>query len=201
MRVRLDFKRGPCEYNVLYLREKMHNTPKIIVLVGLMGSGKSRVGAELSRLLKLPFVDADKEIEKAAGMKIPEIFERLGEAEFRSGEKKVMLRLLAAGDKVLASGGGGFIQPEIRAAVKQHAISVWLKASLETLVERTSRTDHRPLLRGVDRAAKLQELMDKRYPVYAEADITLVTDHQSPKEMARRIMAEIDKRETSGKSA
>jgi len=175
----------------------MENSPHIIVLVGLMGSGKSRVGIELARLMKLPFVDADKEIERAAGMKIPEIFERLGEAEFRAGEKKVMLRLLSAGDKVLASGGGAFIQPDIRTAVKKYAVSVWLKASLETLVERTSRTDHRPLLRGVDRAAKLQELMDKRYPLYAEADITVITDNQSPKEMARRILKEIEQRKAS----
>lgn len=175
----------------------MENPPRIIVLVGLMGAGKSRVGIELARLMKRPFVDADKEIERAAGMKIPEIFERLGEPEFRAGEKKVMLRLLGEGEKVLASGGGAFIQPDIRAAVKTYAVSVWLKASLETLVERTSRTDHRPLLRGVDRAAKLQELMDKRYPLYAEADITVITDNQSPKEMARRILKEIEQRTTT----
>ena len=160
-----------------------------------MGAGKSRVGIELAKLLKRPFVDSDKEIERAAGMKIPEIFATLGEAEFRAGEKKVMLRLLAEGDKVLASGGGSFMQDEIRASVKSSATSVWLKANLETLVERTSRTDNRPLLRGVDRAAKLQELMDKRYPVYAEADITVVTDNQSPKEMARRILKELEKRD------
>ncbi len=162
-----------------------------------MGSGKSRVGIELARLLKLPFVDADKEIEKAAGLKIPEIFEKFGEANFRAGEKKVMLRLLAEGDKVLASGGGAFIQPDIRAMVKTHATSVWLKASLETLVERTSRTDNRPLLRGVDRSAKLQELMDLRYPLYAEADITVVTDAQTPKEMARRIIEKLNERKAA----
>lgn len=175
----------------------MERASKIIVLVGLMGSGKSRVGIELARLLKLPFVDADKEIEKAAGLKIPEIFEKFGEANFRAGEKKVMLRLLAEGDKVLASGGGAFIQPDIRAMVKTHATSVWLKASLETLVERTSRTDNRPLLRGVDRSAKLQELMDLRYPLYAEADITVVTDAQTPKEMARRIIEKLNERKAA----
>lgn len=165
-----------------------------IVLVGLMGSGKTRVGIELSRLLKLPFVDSDKEIERAAGLSIPEIFEKFGEKEFRNGEKKVMLRLLSEGGKVLASGGGAFIQEDIRKAVKDKAVSVWLKADLETLVERTSRTSHRPLLRGTDPAAKLKELMDARYPIYAEADITVHTDEQSPKDMAKRIKMELEKR-------
>ncbi len=171
----------------------MEFSHEIIVLIGLMGSGKSRVGIELSRLLKMPFIDSDKEIEKAAGMSIPEIFERLGEPEFRVGEKKVMLRLLDSGPKVLASGGGAFIQPDIRGAVKDKAVSVWLKASLETLVERTSRTDNRPLLRGVDRKEKLSQLIDARYPVYAEADITVVTDEQSPRHMARIIIEQLEK--------
>jgi shikimate kinase len=171
----------------------MEFSQEIIVLIGLMGSGKSRVGIELSRLLKMPFIDSDKEIEKAAGMSIPEIFERLGEPEFRKGEKKVMLRLLESGPKVLASGGGAFIQPDIRDAVKTKPVSVWLKASLETLVERTSRTDNRPLLRGVDRTEKLSQLIDVRYPLYAEADITVETDDQSPRHMARIIIEQLEK--------
>ena len=168
----------------------------IIVLIGLMGSGKSRVGMELSKLMKLPFIDSDKEIERAAAMSIPEIFERLGEQEFRKGEKKVMLRLLDGGAKVLASGGGAFIQPDIRAAVKEKAVSVWLKAELATLVERTSRKDNRPLLRGVDPAEKLKQLMDVRYPIYAEADITVITDDQSPRYMARVIQEKLEQRKT-----
>lgn len=175
----------------------MGDFQEIVVLVGLMGSGKSRVGLELSRLLKLPFIDSDKEIERSAGMPIPEIFERLGEKEFRAGEKKVMLRLLSGTPIVLASGGGAFIQPDIRAAVKEKALSVWLKASLETLVERTSRRDNRPLLRGVDPRVKLQELMDVRYPIYAEADITVMTDEQSPRHMARVIQQKLVERATS----
>ncbi len=155
---------------------------------------------ELSKLLRLPFVDSDKEIERAAGLSIPEIFEKFGEKEFRTGEKKVMLRLLSEGGKVLASGGGAFIQPDIRNAVKERAISVWLKADLETLVERTSRTSHRPLLQGGDPAQKLKELMDARYPIYAEADITVITDAQSPNEMAKRIKLELEKR-LRGKNA
>lgn len=164
---------------------------KSIVLVGLMGAGKSRVGLELARLMKLPFLDVDREIERAAGMKIPDIFERLGEAEFRKGERKVMLRLLSEDQRVLAAGGGAFIQPEIRAAVKEKAISVWLKANLETLVERTGRSDNRPLLRHTDRAEKLRQLMEVRYPVYAEAAITVITDNQTPLEMAKRILEEL----------
>lgn len=166
---------------------------QIIVLVGLMGSGKTRIGRQLARLLNLPFVDADWEIEQAAGYKIVEIFEKFGEQAFRKGEKKVMLRLLSDGFKVLASGGGAFIQPEIKSIIKEKAISVWLKANLETLVERTSLTDHRPLLQGVDRVERLQQLIDARYPLYAEADITVVTDHQTPQNTARRIQMELER--------
>lgn len=175
----------------------MGDFQEIVVLVGLMGSGKSRVGLELSRLLKLPFIDSDKEIERSAGMPIPEIFERLGEKEFRAGEKKVMLRLLSGSPIVLASGGGAFIQPDIRAAVKEKSVSVWLKASLDTLVERTSRRDNRPLLRNTDPRVKLQELMDVRYPIYAEADITVMTDEQSPRHMARVIQQKLVERAES----
>jgi shikimate kinase len=179
----------------LELREKMVFSKKNIVLVGLMGAGKSRVGLELARLIGHPFLDVDREIEKAAGMKIPDIFEQLGEKAFRQGEKKVMLRLLSEGGRVLASGGGAFIQPDIRAAIREKAISVWLKASLETLVARTARTSVRPLLRGVDRREKLRELMELRYPVYAEADITVTTDEQTPQEMARRILDALEEYE------
>lgn len=170
----------------------MASTDKIIVLVGLMGAGKSRVGVDLARLMKLPFVDADREIELAAGMSIPDIFERFGEKEFRAGERKVMDRLLSGPPRVIAAGGGAFIQDDVRAAVKKKAVSVWLKAELETLVERVARTGHRPLLQNTDPAAKLRELMDARYPVYAEADITVVTEKQTPAEMAKRIRKEIE---------
>lgn len=165
----------------------MSNSSKSIVLVGLMGAGKSRVGYELARLLGLPFIDADKEIEAAAGMPIPDIFEEYGEPGFRAGELKVMQRLLSGPPTVIAAGGGAFIQEGVRASVKAQAVSVWLKADLATLVERVSRTDHRPLLRGVDPAEKLRQLMEARYPVYAEADITVETADQPPLDMARMI--------------
>lgn len=159
-----------------------------------MGCGKSRIGAELAKVLKLPFVDVDREIERAANFTIAEIFERFGEKEFRRGEREVMLRLLKGPAKVLASGGGAFIQPDIKKAIKEKAVSVWLKADLDTLVKRTSRTNHRPLLQGVDAAERLQQLMEVRYPLYAEADITVVTDHQTPQDMAQTIKTEIEKR-------
>jgi len=166
---------------------------QIIVLVGLMGSGKSRIGKELARLLNLPFIDADREIEKAATYTISEIFERFGEKEFRRGEKEVMLRLLSGDAKVLASGGGAFIQPEIKALIKQKAISVWLKANLETLVNRTSRSNRRPLLQVKNPAERLRQLMEERYPTYAEADITVVTDQQKPQDTAWLIKTELDR--------
>ena len=169
----------------------MPKTLPIIVLVGLMGAGKSRVGRELARLLDVPFVDADHEIEKSAGMPVADIFAEFGEGAFRQGELKVMERLLSGPPIVLAAGGGAFIQPAVRSAIKKNGVSVWLKADLETLVARTRRTTHRPLLQGVDRAQKLRELMDVRYPIYAEADITLLTDKQTPQTMARRIRREL----------
>lgn len=164
-----------------------------VVLVGLMGAGKSRIGAELAKLLDLPFVDADKEIELAANLSISEIFEKFGEKEFRKGERQVMTRLLSGAPKVLASGGGAFIQDDIRNLIKKTAISVWLKADLHTLVNRTARTNHRPILQGVNPAEKLQQLMDVRYPIYAEANITVVTDQQTPQDMALRIQKELDR--------
>lgn len=173
---------------------------KTIVLVGLMGAGKTRIGQELARLLKCPFCDSDKEIERAAGLEIAEIFERLGEVEFRKGEKKVILRLLSEHAGVMATGGGAFMQPDIRSAIKNNSTSVWLRASVDTLVERASRTNHRPLLRGVDKKEKLQELIDIRYPVYAEADIVVDTDGRSASETAKLIKAALDTYRKEGRA-
>jgi len=160
----------------------------------MMGSGKTRVGIELARLIGLPFVDSDQEIERAANLTVSEIFEKFGESEFRLKEKQIMLRLLAGKACVLASGGGGFIQPEIRSAIKKQAISIWLNADIDILVERTSRNSNRPMLQGTIIKDKLQQLMDVRYPIYAESDITVVTDGQTPQDTARLIKMEIDKR-------
>jgi shikimate kinase len=144
-----------------------------IVLVGLMGAGKTSVGRRLAQRLDLPFTDADKEIEAAAGQTVSEIFAAHGEEYFRDGERRVIARLLDSGPQVLATGGGAFIDQEIRGNIRERAVSVWLRADLETLVDRTSRRDHRPLLKSGDPKTVMQRLIEKRYPIYAEADITI----------------------------
>ena len=146
-----------------------------IVLVGLMGVGKTTIGRRLAQRLSLPFVDADEEIESAAGMTISEIFERYGEPHFRDGERRVIARLIDGLPKVIATGGGAFMNDETRALIKERSISVWLKADLDVLVRRVSRKDSRPLLSGKDPLAVLTELAEKRYPVYAQADIMVET--------------------------
>ena len=148
---------------------------RTIALVGLMGVGKSSVGRRLANALDLPFRDADHEIETAAGRSIPDIFAEMGEPAFREGERRVIARLLEDPPHVLATGGGAFMNDETRALIKERSISVWLKADLEVLVRRVSRKDSRPLLSGKDPLAVLTELAEKRYPVYAEADITVET--------------------------
>jgi shikimate kinase len=156
--------------------------PRTVVLIGLMGAGKSCVGRRLAHRFALPFIDADQEIEAAAGCSITEIFERFGEAGFREGERRVMERLLNGPRCILATGGGAFIEPSTRRLVGQKAISVWLKADLDLLVKRTAGRDHRPLLNGGEPRQVLAGLMERRYPIYAEADIIVETlDH--PPEM------------------
>jgi shikimate kinase len=144
-----------------------------LVLVGMMGAGKSSVGRKLAMRLALPFVDADTEIEAAAGMTIPEIFEIRGEPEFRSGEARVIARLLDSGPQVLATGGGAYMNPETRKLIAQKAISIWLKAEFDILMRRIKRRTDRPLLRTVDPDSTLKQLIDERYPVYALADLTI----------------------------
>jgi shikimate kinase len=144
-----------------------------IVLVGMMGAGKSSIGRRLASELNLPFVDADIEIETAAGMSIPEIFEAHGEPYFRSGEARVIARLLESGPQVLASGGGSFINPHTRALIRARGISVWLKADLDVLLRRIKRRSDRPLLKTEDPEQTLRQLIAERYPIYAEADVTI----------------------------
>lgn len=144
-----------------------------IVLVGMMGAGKSSVGRRLAKKLDVPFVDADTEIERAAGMTVSEIFERHGEESFRSGEARVIARLLEQGRQVLATGGGAFMNPGTRALIAAKGVSVWLKAEPDVLLRRIKRRSDRPLLRTADPAATLNRLIAERYPVYAEADVTL----------------------------
>lgn len=144
-----------------------------IVMVGLMGCGKSSVGKRLAARLGVPFTDADDEIEKAAGKSINDIFADHGEAHFRDGERRVIARLLGSGPQVLATGGGAFINPETRARIKEKGISVWLKAELPVLMRRVNKRDTRPLLKTADPEQVMRSLMESRYPIYAEADITI----------------------------
>lgn len=146
-----------------------------IVLVGLMGCGKSSIGRRLATALALHFVDADDEIERAAGKSIPEIFEDYGESYFRDGERRVIARLLNNGPQVLATGGGAYMNAETRQAIREHGVSIWLKAELPVLMKRVMRRSNRPLLKAADPEAKMRELMALRYPVYAEADLTIET--------------------------
>lgn len=148
---------------------------KPIVLVGLMGCGKSSVGRRLAAQLGLEFVDTDDEIAKAAGMNIPEIFAELGEAAFRDGEIKVITRLLTGAPKVMATGGGAFISPLVRAEIERVATSIWLRGSLDTLWGRVEGKTGRPLLNTDNPKQVLASLMDARYPTYALADITVDT--------------------------
>ncbi len=144
---------------------------KSLALVGLMGAGKTTVGRRLARRLGIPFVDSDAEIEIAAGLSISEIFEKYGEMHFRDGERKVINRLISEDHIILGTGGGAFMDEQTRAALKEKAIVIWLKADVDLLVERTGRRNTRPLLQQGNPRKILQELADKRYPVYAEADI------------------------------
>ncbi|HRO04108.1 MAG TPA: shikimate kinase [Terricaulis sp.] len=146
---------------------------RTIALVGLMGAGKTTVGRRLAGALHMPFVDADAEIVKAAGRTIDEIFAEHGECAFRRGERQVIARLLEGPPQVLATGGGAFIDPRTRELMKQRAISIWLKAPLDVLMKRVQKRDTRPLLREDDPRAVMQRLMNERYPIYAEADITI----------------------------
>jgi shikimate kinase len=163
--------------------------PRTIVLVGLMGVGKSNIGRRLAARLGLPFVDADAEIEAAAGETIEEIFRRRGEAAFRDGERRVIARLLDGPIHVLAAGGGAFMDPQTRARIRERGISVWLRADIDVLLARVARRDNRPLLKAGDPRTILTELMEKRYPIYAEADITVDSVEGPPESTLGRVIA------------
>jgi len=162
--------------------------PRTIVFVGLMGVGKTCIGRRLAQRLDLGFVDADREIEEAAGCSIPEIFARHGEQAFRDGERRVILRLLDNPPHVLSTGGGAFMDAQTRTRIRERGISVWLRADLDLMLKRVSRRNDRPLLQGTDPRAKLQELMTARYPVYAEADITVDSVDGPPEVTLERVV-------------
>ncbi len=147
--------------------------PRTVALVGLMGAGKSAIGKRLALRLGLPFVDADDEIERAAGCSIAEFFEKYGEQEFRAGERRVIARLLDQTPHVLSTGGGAYMDPETRALMRTKALTIWLRAELDVLFERVRKRAHRPLLRQGDPREILDRLMQQRYPIYAEADIVV----------------------------
>lgn len=159
-----------------------------LVLVGMMGAGKTTVGRRLASRLGRHFVDSDEEIETAAGMSIEDIFATHGEADFRAGEARVIARLLKDRNIVLGTGGGAFINPETRALVKAEAVSVWIKADFELLFQRVSRRANRPLLKTANPRETLKKLIDVRYPIYAEADITVVSTDVPQDQVASQVI-------------
>jgi len=146
---------------------------RTIVLVGLMGAGKTKIGRRIAAKLDLPFFDSDEEIEAAAGETIEEIFRNRGEAAFRDGERRVIARLLTGSTHVLSTGGGAFMDAQTRRIITQRGVSIWLRADLDVLFARVSRRSNRPLLKAPDPRAVLAELIERRHPVYAQADITI----------------------------
>jgi shikimate kinase len=165
---------------------------KPIALVGLMGAGKSTIGRRLARRLGLPFVDADSEIEAAAGLSIAEIFERFGEPHFRDGERRVIARLVAGPAGVIATGGGAFMDEGTRALILARCTAIWLDGDVEVLAERVRRRSHRPLVRGRDPRALLGALAATRSPVYAEAHIRVQSDAIPHERIVDRILAALD---------
>ncbi|MGB7856630.1 MAG: shikimate kinase [Pseudolabrys sp.] len=159
-----------------------------IVLVGMMGAGKSSIGRRLASRLGIPFIDADTEIESAAGMTIPEIFEKHGEPYFRAGEARVIARLLDNGPQVLATGGGAVMDPQTRALIGQKGISIWLKADIDVLLKRTKRRNDRPLVE------KIKDLLPAREPIYAQADIIIQSRDEPHNAIIDEIMGELPKR-------
>lgn len=166
-----------------------------IALVGLMGVGKTSVGRRLAQRLRLAFVDSDAEIERAAGLAIREIFERFGEARFREGERRTIARLVAGPPCVIATGGGAFVDAGTRALILERCVAVWLDADLDTLTERVSRCDQRPLLRGGNPREALAALAAARNPIYAQAHIAVRNGHLSCDAVVNRILVALAGRE------
>jgi shikimate kinase len=146
-----------------------------IVLIGMMGAGKSTIGRRMAVRLRLPFLDADTEIETAAGMSIPDIFETHGEPHFRDGEARVIARLLDSGPAVIATGGGAFMREETRGRIRNQAVSIWLKADADVIMKRVRRRSDRPLLQNADPEGTVSRLLDEREPIYGTADITILS--------------------------
>lgn len=173
--------------------KKMSKINKIILLVGLMGSGKTSVGKRLARRLSLPFVDGDQEIEKAAGLSLVDVLKCFGEKEYRAGEERVMKRLLQGTPCVLASGGGSFVAAQTRELAKEHAVTIWLKADIDTLYHRTAGRTRRPFLLGDNATVKhkLQEYITEEYPYYSEADIVVETRDEKVENTVKRVASAV----------
>lgn len=167
---------------------------KIILLVGLMGSGKTSVGKRLAQRLDLPFVDGDREIEKAAGLSLIDVLKCFGAEEYRAGEMRVMKRLLQSTPCVLASGGGSFVAEQTRKLAKLNALTIWLKADLDLLYNRTAGRKHRPFLMGEDSRLKekLEKYIKEEYPFYSEADIVVETHDERVENTVDRVVAAIE---------
>lgn len=171
---------------------------KPVVLIGLMGAGKSTVGRKLAKAMGLPFADSDQAIEEAAGCSISDIFAIHGETMFRDLERRVITRLLTGELLVLATGGGAWMQPQVREVIGEHATTVWLKADIDVLLERVSKRNHRPILEKGDKRTILEGLMNDRYPVYAQADITIDSNRGSQEAVVKRIVAALKQRRKAG---
>ena len=169
-------------------------TNKIILLVGLMGSGKTSVGKRLAQKLNLPFIDGDQEIEKAAGLSLIDVLKCFGEDEYRAGEARVMKRLLSGGPCVLASGGGSFVCEQTRKLAKERAVTIWLKADVDVLYNRTTGRQHRPFLRGDDTSLKdkIENYINEEYPYYSQADIIVETKNEQVSETVSRVINVLD---------
>ncbi|PSJ59402.1 shikimate kinase [Pseudaminobacter soli (ex Li et al. 2025)] len=163
-----------------------------IVFVGLMGAGKTVIGRRVATMLDLPFVDSDHEIETVSRMTIPDLFQRYGEPEFRALEQRVIQRVLEGGPQVLSTGGGAFMNAQTREAVAAHGVSVWLKADIDTLMERVGRKPTRPLLQNADPRSVMERLMAERYPVYETADVTVLTREERKEVIADEVVAALD---------
>lgn len=176
-------------------KSKMNiQTDKIILLVGLMGSGKTSVGKRLAQKLGLPFIDGDQEVEKAAGLSLIDILKCFGEEEYRAGEARVMRRLLGGSACVLASGGGSFVCEQTRKLAHERAITIWLKADVDILYSRTAGRQHRPFLKGddVELKNKIESYIQEEYPYYSEADIVVETREEQVSDTVNRVMMALD---------
>lgn len=174
-------------YDVAALREQLGG--RSIVFVGLMGAGKTVIGRKVAGMLGLSFIDSDHEIEAVSRMTVPELFETYGEAEFRSLERRVIGRLLKTGPQVVSTGGGAFINDSTRRAVARSGVSIWLRADLDTLMERVSKRQDRPLLKNADPRAVMERLMRERYPIYGLADVTVQTRDERKEIIADEVLA------------